>query len=154
MKRNILIIGIGLLLAGLVFSAPAMAQDEDSGSDTMQVVQPDQEPEEVDKRITLPDSASEQGVESSKQGLETANEGRSWARSEPRKPGKKVRNEPRKPGKWTGSVPRKHASEPRRPGSGPASGPRRPRSAMWAKRCATRPEIGTWTIRRSDGSLD
>ena len=80
MKRSILILGSLLLAIGLVFAAPAMAQDEDRDADTMQVVQPDQEPEEVDNRITLPESASKKGAERSKKGRETAGEAREKGR--------------------------------------------------------------------------
>jgi len=76
MPRSVLISILGLLVAGLIFAAPAMAQDEGDNGDTIGVVQSDEEPEEVDQRITLPESASEQGKESSSEGLETANEAR------------------------------------------------------------------------------
>lgn len=88
MKRSVLIIGVSLLLAGLIASAPAMAQEDGEVSDTaakapedtMQVVEPNETPEDVDRKLTLPESASEQGVESSSQGLETANEAREKGR--------------------------------------------------------------------------
>lgn len=75
MKRSILIIALSLLLAGLIAASPAMAQE-----DSMQVVEPNETPEDVDRKLTLPESASQQGVESSSQGLDTANEAREKGR--------------------------------------------------------------------------
>ncbi len=93
MTRSILISVIGLLVSGLIFAAPAMAQDEGNPSekgeqarqqnapqDTMKVVGPDETPEGVDRELRLPETASEQGKESSSEGLETANEAREKGR--------------------------------------------------------------------------
>lgn len=80
MKRSILIIALSLLLMGLLAAAPAMAQDEadtpNRAQDEVRVVEQDETPEDVDKELALPESASEQGKESSSQGLDTANEAR------------------------------------------------------------------------------
>ncbi|MEF8889012.1 MAG: hypothetical protein V5A14_03110 [Desulfohalobiaceae bacterium] len=78
MKRSIFFIALSVLLAGLLAAAPAMAQDDEAEArnDEMQVVDQNERPEDVDKELSLPKSASEQGKESSSYGLDTANEAR------------------------------------------------------------------------------
>ncbi len=107
MKRSIMLIGFALLMAGLISVTPALAQNEATGQDTMDVVEPGQTPEEVDRRITLPESASEQGVESSRKGLETANE----AREKGREFGQERAEEARERGKDRGEEARERAKE-------------------------------------------
>lgn len=82
MKRSIFLIAMSVLLAGLLAATPAMAQDDDAEgrNDAMQVVDQNERPEDVDKELSLPESASEQGKESSSYGLDTANEAREKGR--------------------------------------------------------------------------
>lgn len=90
MKTRILITTICLMLAGLFSAVPALAQQggegKDSEHDTMNVMRPDEVPGDIERRlhvpdqatrdIELPESASEEGHDNSKYGLDTANEAR------------------------------------------------------------------------------
>ncbi len=93
MKRNILFI-MFCLLPGVVFSTTSALAEEGSEkdiSDTMTVVEENQTPADIDKMLTVPDTAlsediklpgpaSEQGGENSAYGLDKANETRQRSR--------------------------------------------------------------------------
>ncbi|MFP4194506.1 MAG: hypothetical protein ACLFRO_06135 [Desulfobacterales bacterium] len=94
MKRNVIAIIISVVLAAMISAVPAFAQDKGEksrdGEATMKVVGPDETPDRVEQRIrvrdnqnnvssqklSLPEGASEEGVENSAYGLETANQAR------------------------------------------------------------------------------
>jgi hypothetical protein len=82
MKNNSLIRTALAVALGLWLTTPVFVQAEtgDDGDDTMIVFEADERPADIDNLITLPERASETGVERSRHGLETANEARGKGR--------------------------------------------------------------------------
>jgi len=63
------------------FSIPlAYAEEEDLDGLEMDVMEEDEAPDEASARIALPEDASQEGVDNSSQGIETANEAREGRR--------------------------------------------------------------------------
>jgi hypothetical protein len=67
--------GLGLLLAGAVW-----AEEPIDGEDTITVFEENQLPGNFDKRIELPERASQRAVERSRHGIDTANQAREMKR--------------------------------------------------------------------------
>lgn len=68
---------------GLIFNGPAFAQEADDpveGDDTMTVIEENEEPEEIDNTLALPEDASPTGIEHSQFGIDTANQARELRR--------------------------------------------------------------------------
>jgi hypothetical protein len=72
-----------LMVAGALMAGPAFADDDSENGDdvTLEVIDSETTPEDIVKTITLPASASENGVANSAKGLETANAARAGGRA-------------------------------------------------------------------------
>lgn len=73
---------IFILASVLMFGGAAFAQQNpDSGdADTMTMIKQNQRPEDITNRITLPETAAQEGGENSGSGLNTANQAREQKR--------------------------------------------------------------------------
>lgn len=78
MNNNTVIRIVFAIVIGLFLAAPVFAQEETGieGDDTITVLGEGDRPEAVDRIIMLPSHAPERAVESSRHGLETANQAR------------------------------------------------------------------------------
>lgn len=104
------------------YGAGVLAQDnEDELDTTMDVAEEGEAPDNATEPLALPEDASEQGVESSAEGLETANE----AREKGREFGEATAEEAREQGRETG----RSAAEDAREGGRAAAEDARERGA-------------------------